>query len=171
MSHAWMSLYIGQYLSETSHLSAAEHGAFMLLIMHFWQHGEVPEDDSEIRLVTGLDQAQWEESRAVLLDVLTTRGRDGWTTLERAIGKGVRKPARPAIPQDVRREVVNRDGWECVYCGDDEGPFHLDHRMPWARGGKHTVENLCVACRSCNFTKGALTSEEFLVVRGGGQWQ
>lgn len=69
--------------------------------------------------------------------------------------------ARPAIPAWVREIVWQRDGERCVYCGDTQGPFHLDHMIPWSRGGEHSAGNLCVACVACNFEKGAMTPEEW----------
>ena len=42
MSHAWMPFYVGDYLRDTMHLSALEHGMYLLLIAHYWQHGGLP---------------------------------------------------------------------------------------------------------------------------------
>lgn len=36
---------------------------------------------------------------------------------------------------------------------------HVDHVIPLAKGGEHTVENLCVACESCNLSKNAKSPE------------
>jgi uncharacterized protein YdaU (DUF1376 family) len=36
---AWMPMYWGDYLRDTSHLSVEEHGAYLLLIAHYWSTG------------------------------------------------------------------------------------------------------------------------------------
>jgi uncharacterized protein YdaU (DUF1376 family) len=38
MSRAWMPLYVGDYPRDTRDLDALQHGACLLLIMHYWQH-------------------------------------------------------------------------------------------------------------------------------------
>lgn len=63
-------------------------------------------------------------------------------------------PQRTAIPAVIRLAVMERDGWRCRYCHDQEGPFHLDHVTPWAKGGASTPENLVTACVPCNLAKG-----------------
>lgn len=42
----------------------------------------------------------------------------------------------------------------CAYCGGP-GPFHWDHVIPLARGGRHAIGNLVTACAGCNRHKGA----------------
>jgi len=68
---------------------------------------------------------------------------------------------RKYIPAAVRDLVMRRDGRLCAYCGCKDGPFHLDHIIPWARGGTHDAGNLTVACRTCNQSKGDKTPEEW----------
>lgn len=41
----------------------------------------------------------------------------------------------------------------CHYCGDSAQ--QIDHYIPLARGGTHTLENLRPACAACNLSKGA----------------
>lgn len=75
-----------------------------------------------------------------------------------------RAGGRPPIPSSVAREVRRRDGDQCFYCRATEGQMHLDHVMPWSRGGEHTADNLVIACRACNLAKGARTIDEWMVI-------
>lgn len=68
---------------------------------------------------------------------------------------------RLALPQSVRVEVFARDGFACAYCGDTDGPFEVDHVEARIRGGTDDPSNLCVACRACNRSKGALPLHEW----------
>jgi uncharacterized protein YdaU (DUF1376 family) len=43
MSKAWMPFWVGDYLGDTLHLSQGQHGAYLLLLMHYWQKGSLPE--------------------------------------------------------------------------------------------------------------------------------
>ena len=43
----------------------------------------------------------------------------------------------------------------CVYCGDPSADT-ADHLIPRIRGGSDAGENLVLACRSCNSSKGAM---------------
>lgn len=53
----------------------------------------------------------------------------------------------------LRNMAFERDGECCAYCGTSEGPFEVDHIIPRAKGGENTIENVTVACRSCNRSK------------------
>ncbi|WP_243997837.1 HNH endonuclease [Methylobacterium sp. E-005] len=74
------------------------------------------------------------------------------------------KPQRE-LPSDwvaIKNAVIERDGLVCAYCGDFNGPFEIDHVVPYSRGGENEPNNLCVACKPCNRSKGARTPEEWL---------
>lgn len=97
--------------------------------------------------------------------------------------------ARPKVSDAVRDAVYSRQAGRCFYCDRellprdvwtpgkrrelDRGLWHnaadsgipeLDHRMPLARGGSHTLDNLCYACRRCNQRKYIRTQEEFIAM-------
>ena len=57
-------------------------------------------------------------------------------------------------------ELLQRWNWTCAYCGE-RGPLEPDHRIPLARGGSNSIENILPACRRCNQRKGLLSDEEF----------
>ena len=56
----WMPLSIGDYLKNTQHLSAEEHGAYLLLIMHYWIHGKIKNDKKLIKNITKISAKKCE---------------------------------------------------------------------------------------------------------------
>jgi 5-methylcytosine-specific restriction endonuclease McrA len=66
----------------------------------------------------------------------------------------------------VRRAVLARDKYRCVYCGQ-AGATTVDHLLPKCRGGRDTWENLAACCLRCNGQKADRTPEEW--VRAGGR--
>ncbi len=44
----FMPLYMADFLLDTGHLNAAETGAYLLLIMSYWMHGQLPVDDVKL---------------------------------------------------------------------------------------------------------------------------
>jgi uncharacterized protein YdaU (DUF1376 family) len=59
MSRAWMPLYWGDYLRDTRDLSTLQHGAYLLLIAHYWQHGGLPDDPRRLAAIAGVALATW----------------------------------------------------------------------------------------------------------------
>jgi uncharacterized protein YdaU (DUF1376 family) len=59
MSKAWMPMYWGDYFADTRHLTTLQHGAYLLLIGHYWQHGELPTDEAALAKICGLNGKQW----------------------------------------------------------------------------------------------------------------
>jgi uncharacterized protein YdaU (DUF1376 family) len=66
MKRAWMPLYVGDYLGDTGHLSTTQHGAYLLLMMHYWRKGELPDDDKQLAAITKLPLRVWQDSRETL---------------------------------------------------------------------------------------------------------
>jgi len=68
MKRPWMPLYVGDYLGDTGHLTTAQHGAYLLLMMHYWRKGELPDDDRQLSKITKLPLKTWCSYRPVLQD-------------------------------------------------------------------------------------------------------
>src|SRR5277367_2528966 len=74
MKRPWMPLYVGEYLGDTGHLTTAQHGAYLLLMMHYWRKGELPDDDRQLSKITKLPLKTWCDYRPMLQDFFHT----GW---------------------------------------------------------------------------------------------
>lgn len=69
MSAPYMPLFVADYLADTAHLSAAEHGAYLLLVMNYWQRGKpLPADDRKLARIARMSDAEWLESRDTLAE-------------------------------------------------------------------------------------------------------
>lgn len=69
MSHAWMPFYVADYLADTTHLSTLEHGAYLLLIMDYWQHGKLPGDPRRMARICRMQEKQWRDIRDNLAEL------------------------------------------------------------------------------------------------------
>ena len=63
------------------------------------------------------------------------------------------------ISLGVRFAVLSRDRFKCVLCGDCPSinlacVLHIDHIVPWSKGGRTAIENLRALCDACNLGRG-----------------
>ncbi len=61
----------------------------------------------------------------------------------------------------LRFEVLVRDKFTCCFCGasptkDPSVTLHIDHIVPWSKGGKTSLDNLQTLCSKCNLGKSDL---------------
>lgn len=72
----WMPMYWGDYAKDTGHLSATQHGAYLMLIKHYWCNGKpLPDDDSQLwRIATCDGIAQWRKIKPVIAALFQVKG-------------------------------------------------------------------------------------------------
>lgn len=56
--------------------------------------------------------------------------------------------------------LLAADG-KCSYCGSF-ARLSFDHKVPLSKGGEHSIENIAIACVSCNSRKGSMRLDEFI---------
>lgn len=61
----------------------------------------------------------------------------------------------------LRFKVLSRDNFRCCICGaspstDSTVKLHIDHILPWSKGGETVLENLRTLCSRCNLGKSDL---------------
>jgi uncharacterized protein YdaU (DUF1376 family) len=54
----YMQLYVADYLADTMHLTTEEHGAYLLLIMNYWQTGK-PIPKNRLSKIARMDNDRW----------------------------------------------------------------------------------------------------------------
>ncbi len=70
----WMPLYVGEYLADTGHLTTTQHGAYLLLLMHYWRKRELPTDDKQLAAIAKLPLRIWLDTKETLQAFFY----DGW---------------------------------------------------------------------------------------------
>ena len=115
---------------------------------------ELREANTQLRYERTKEQIEKDKVKAKLLEKKKKREIEK-LALQELIDEGEIFPEankRPPIPKDVVDTVWNRDGGKCVYCGSNEN-LHLDHIIPFSKGGDTSVENLQLLCQKCNLEK------------------
>lgn len=71
----WMPLYVGDYLKDTMHLDAEGHGAYILLIIAYWNNGgPIPMDDDWLRTVSRVRETSWMRVKGMVLPFFQVEG-------------------------------------------------------------------------------------------------
>jgi uncharacterized protein YdaU (DUF1376 family) len=184
MGRAWMPLYVGDYLRDTRDLNTLQHGAYLLLIMHYWQHDALPSDDARLAAITGLSAAQWRRVR----EPVQAKFSDGWR--HKRIEAEIAKTDRALM----QRRAAGRNGGvksgmaravaqgEAIIRAEAEGKRALrrNPRGPAATGAadgqqprtnhNHRFESSSAACASLEGAKVSETPPNHAPAKPANQW-
>ena len=104
----YMQLYVSDYLADTAHLTAQQHGAYMLLLMNYWQRGKALDNSNErLSHVARLSPEEWAQAKPTLEEFFVIEG-NLWThaRVEDDLEKIREKSAKASFAG--RRSVVAR---------------------------------------------------------------
>ena len=113
----WMPLYWGDYAKATAHLSAAQHGAYLMLLKHYWSTGgPLPDDDGALwRIACADSPAHWRKLRPVVMAFF----RIGDGVLRHArVERELEKARRYIEAQSLRGQKGGRPRKPTAFAGD-----------------------------------------------------
>jgi hypothetical protein len=110
-----------------------------------WSAGE-----THFTFVGGVNRISGQRSTITISSIIAVKGR-------------LREGENGAlVPPLSNRELFQRDGRLCLYCGalHPESMLTRDHVRPLSQGGRDAWNNVVTACKPCNHAKGARTPEQ-----------
>lgn len=124
MSHPYMPLFVADYLGDTSHLTTLEHGAYMLLIMTYWQRGKaLPDDSQRLANIARLPVDEWRAIEATISELFCVEN-GVWThpRIERELTKARDKSSKARASAGRRHSngTANDDQSESVRSANAE---------------------------------------------------
>lgn len=112
----WMPLYIGDYLSDTMHLTTEQHGAYLLLIMAYWKNGgALSGKPSQMAAICRMTTDAWSNAKDVLAEFFQISEDGRWISnrVEREmVNAGEKKQkavTRASNAANARWEKVKKD--------------------------------------------------------------
>lgn len=108
-----MALWVSDYLGDTSNLRAAQHGAYLLLMMHYWQHEGLPDCDEELSAIARMSADEWAKHKPVLqrffhsgwkhkrIDAEIAEAKEKYSKRAAAGQRGGKQKASNATPADL----------------------------------------------------------------------
>lgn len=157
----YMKFFASDWLVITRALTPSEAGVLIKLISMMHESGPLEDDNRILARPCGCSTYAFGKAKDALLKerLLTKILGNLWSPV---IDRWTIMAGRQPLSSSIRTFVFERDGKTCAYCGATDGDFHIDHVIPVALGGTNDLENLRVACSTCNLSKGAKSLEEWL---------
>jgi uncharacterized protein YdaU (DUF1376 family) len=108
----YMPLYVADYLADAAHLTTQEHGAYLLLIMTYWQRGEaLPADEVKLARIARMTGEEWACVRDNLIeffDITETEWRHNRVERELNLVRDKTEKARAAGRASAQRRLNGR---------------------------------------------------------------
>ncbi|GCZ30962.1 replication protein [Escherichia coli] len=131
----YMQLYIADYLADTMHLSAEEHGAYLLLMFNYWQTGK-PIPKNRLAKIARLTNERWADVEPSLREFFCDNG-DEWVHLriERDLKNIVTAPRGKKLPEG--ENLSEYRGYVYFVTSTEMDTVKIGYsKNPWARLGE-----------------------------------
>ena len=149
-------------LNVSNEINISDERLFENLLV-LWQHyGRQPRRSELSKDPSSISQqpynrrfGSWTASLTAFVEFANSSDIDPTTSQEKRIPK--RNTGRdPSLR--LRWKVLQRDHFTCCACGaspanDNSTELHVDHVIPWSKGGDTVIENLQTLCSTCNLGK------------------
>lgn len=127
----WMPLNVGDYLADTGHLSTTQHGAYLLLLMHYWRKRELPEDDKQLAAIAKLPLRIWLDVKPTLQDFFY----DGWRH------KRVEAELQRRLEVSEKRAIAGAKGGSRTQLNNFMNGAKAEANAPFCSSMTHTHKN------------------------------
>ena len=138
---SWFPFYVSDYLGDTRRLSTTEHGAYLLLMMEQWQHGDLPDDDHVLAKIAGMRIDHWKRISQRIRSYFgegaepgTLRQKRLHAEREKAVGLVAKrtKAANARWTKDATVQDVNNDTSDAAkpLKANVSGDAHADAKSP-----------------------------------------
>jgi uncharacterized protein YdaU (DUF1376 family) len=111
MTRPWMPLYVADYRADTAHLGALEHGIYLLLIMHYWQTGGLPDDDRQLARIGCATDTEWKRAKPIVGKFFAAGWKHGRIEKELARAAEISSKRRDAAEQRYRPKAASADAF------------------------------------------------------------
>ncbi len=110
--------FVGDYHADTRHLSTEEHGAYLLLLIDYWQKGFLKNDPSKLKNICQLSRHKFNKYFPTLLEFFEDSG-DGYL-----INKRMEKELQHAGKKSARARAAANARWDAT-ADADAMPEHM----------------------------------------------
>jgi hypothetical protein len=159
---SWFKVLELAGLPMTRNLNISNEALFENLVEVWTRLGNQPKYDSLTKDVSKYSSGTYEKrfgSWRLALEAFVSWANEGtFPNLSENIESPTKRTPRIANWRQ-RAIVLMRDGATCRLCGASPltgARMHIDHIVPWEKGGQTVIENLQVLCEQCNIGKSNL---------------
>lgn len=161
----WNNALIMAGLAVSNETNISDERLFENILM-LWQYfGRQPRRSELAKAPSTVSQSPYNRrfsSWTAALDAFVKYANTGGTDAPTTVSSNESQPKTGRDPSlRLRWHVLQRDRFTCCACGTSPAiklgvELHVDHIIPWSKGGETTLSNLQTLCSVCNLGKSNL---------------